>query len=394
MKHTNWGLGALLPLMFTACAGEEPPEDYETPPPRAVEIDPSRPAAAPASCDEATASHSMGLAQTNLVFLLDRSSSMHKSIGGNKTRWTATRKGLFTILDALPADTWGGLSMFPAGDEPRACCIPLADHTMDCSTCEKADRPSSEVRCDPETYLEIPSGMAPLSDDHIQLIKTTVRADDELNYWGTPMAAALSGVIDGVSTAPPPGVTSIVLLTDGLPGACSTQDDSGANDLDRVLEAAKAGQSVGIRTFVVGIDSTDGAGDDERSLAANLSPMAVAGGTARYLGCEESHDCAYMVDVTNFEQSLDEALHQVALLGTGCAFDMPEVTGGTANLDETAVSVVIDAGVTAVSRDTSHVNGWDVVPSGEQVQLYGAACDLLKTHPDAVVEIVVGCDPS
>jgi hypothetical protein len=401
MKHTHRFsfLAALIPAALVACAAEDKIVDVVEPTPVAEPEPEPAPAPAPtptpepATCDDATASHTMTLAESNIVFLLDRSSSMHKSIGNGETRWTATKTGLFAILDTLPADVQGGLQVFPAGDAPRDCCSMRNDNTMDCSSCTDADKPDSAVRCDQSSYSTIPTGVAPLSPGHIDLIKSTVSADDELNYWGTPMAPALNGVIAGTTNGTVAGVTSVVLLTDGLPAACSAEAVPGANNIDRVLEAVAQGQSLGVRTFVVGIDAFGGKGDPDLSLATNLSPIAMAAGTARYGGCEQSDDCAYMVDVDNFEQSLDVALQQVALQATGCAFAMPQVTGGSADLDGSSVSVVIDGTLTDVARDVGHVSGWDALPGGQQLQLYGAACEMLKANPGATVEIVVSCDP-
>jgi hypothetical protein len=405
MKHLNTTklalLGALIPAALVACAAEETHQEVAEPaaPPPVVEPAPEPPPkpAAPApmpepvSCEGASATHTMSLARSNLVFLLDRSSTMHKSIGNDETRWTATTAGLFSILDTLPAETWGGLQMFPAGDAPRDCCVMRADNTMNCSACTVADRPAPDVRCAASTYVDYHADFAPLDPTQVEHIKTTVSADDELNYWGTPMAPALAGVIAAASSASMDGVTSVVLLTDGLPAECDGVAPD-ADDLSHVLDAVAVGNSFGIRTYVVGIDGYGAGGDPNFSLASNLSPIATAGGTARYTGCEASDECAYMVDVDNFDESLDEALQAVALEATACAFDMPQVSGGMADLDNTTVSLSIAAGVTSVPRDIAHQSGWDVVPGGNQVQLYGAACELLKENPDTVVEIVVACD--
>jgi hypothetical protein len=320
----------------------------------------------PTTCQEASAAETVSPAQNNLVFLLDRSASMHKTIGGGQTRWTATRDGLFTLLDTFPTDTWAGLSVFPDGDAPISCCFVNEQNRLDCNACAKGERPSGEVRCDEGTYSSVLTGIAALGSGHVETIKSTVSSSDELMYWGTPMAPALSGVLDNVTGSPLPGVTSIVLLTDGNPAKCKTGNDPEGDSLERVLDVVAMGNSAGVRTYVVGIDAVGVGADTDAPLSTNLS----------------------------FEASLDAALQSVAKDATSCAFDFPQVAGGQPDLDGTVVTVKAGGDSVEVSRDETHVNGWDVLPGNQQVQLYGAACEQLKSDEQAEVAIAVACTPN
>jgi hypothetical protein len=345
----------------------------------------------PDVCPDATGVYEVAPAQSNLLFLLDRSGSMHLRVTEVDTRWTMTTAGLAGIVAALPDETIGGLQMFPSGDAPVSCCVVTPENYIDCGACGPGELPGPELRCDATVYNPLAVGMAPLLEPQVQTITSTVAASDDEFYWGTPLAPALGGALDGVTSLAMAGVTSVVLLTDGLPTSCNTTDDPGANDIQRALDAATLGVQAGVRTYVVGIDAEAASSDPATDLAINLSLLAQAGGTARYSGCETTDDCAYRVNVDNFEQALADALYEIALEATSCAFDLPVVEGGMPDLD--AVNITVESGgqTQTILRDQMHEDGWDYLPGNEQVQLYGAACDTLKNDPSAKIEVVVGC---
>ena len=220
---------------------------------------------------------------------------------------------------------------------------------------------------------------------------STVAASDDEFYWGTPLAPALVGAIEGVGGVALPGVTSVVLLTDGLPTSCHTDSDPYANDIQRALDAAIAGAQNGVRTYVVGIDAAAASTDPATDLAINLSLLAQAGDTARYQGCQDVDDCAHVVNVDNFEEALRTALAEIALDAMSCAVDLPTVNGGMPDYDAVNITVQSEGQTYTIPRDQSHADGWDYLPGFQQIQLYGDSCELLKSDPDATVEIVVGC---
>ncbi len=346
----------------------------------------------PDVCPDATGVYAVEPAQTNLLFLLDRSGSMHLRVSGDETRWSMTTAGLADIVQALPDETVGGLQMFPSGDAPVTCCTIMPENYIDCSACAPGELPGPEARCDASVYEPLSVGMAPLLEAQVQSITSAVAGSDDEFYWGTPLAPALGGALDGVGQLAMEGVTSVVLLTDGLPTSCNTADDPGANDIQRALDAANLGAQNGVRTYVVGIDAEAASSDPATDLAVNLSMLAQAGGTARYQGCEASDDCAYRVNIDNFEQALADALAEIALEATSCAFDLPEVEGGSPDLDKVNITVETGGQTQTIPRDQTHQQGWDYLPGNEQVQLYGNACATLKNDASAKIEVVVGCD--
>ena len=62
----------------------------------------------PMICPEATGVYEVQAEPSNLLFVLDRSGSMHLSVNDNQTRWTLTTAGLGEILHSLASDTAAG----------------------------------------------------------------------------------------------------------------------------------------------------------------------------------------------------------------------------------------------------------------------------------------------
>jgi hypothetical protein len=344
----------------------------------------------PAVCPDATDVLPVEPAASNLLFLLDRSGSMHLRVTDTETRWTLTTAGLSNILSSLSSDTVAGLAMFPSGDQPVTCCEITAGNFVDC-TCAAGELPDTASRCDETTYQSLAVSMEPLTPSHASEITGSVAQSDTEFYWGTPLAPALGGTLDAASSLGLDGVTSVVLLTDGLPTSCETTADPAANDIARALDAAALGAANGVRTYVVGIDAEAASSDPATDLAVNLSQLASAGGTASYPGCDATSDCAYRVNVDNFEQALAEALESIALEAASCTFELPMPNGGEPDYGAVNITVTSGGDTEAISRDTSHANGWDYLPGNDKFRLYGEACEMMKADANAKVEVVVGC---
>jgi hypothetical protein len=366
-------------------SGPRPEQEEEDTPPDDGTDDPK-----PEVCPDATGVYEVSAAQSNLLFLLDRSGSMHLAVEGSQTRWTATKTGLFGLFDVLPSEVHGGVTMFPSGDAPITCCTITSGNYIDCSACGAGELPGPENRCLGNEYQSAPVGITALDSMQIGQMKSFVSTGDDEFYWGTPLAPALGGALDGVTNMSMKGVTSVVLLTDGLPTSCHTDSDPGANDIGRALDAAVLGEQAGIRTYVVGIDAEAASSDPATDLAINLSALAMAGGTARFSGCEQTDECAYIVNADNFEVALATALEEIALEAISCSYELPEVEG-TPDYDKVNITVQSNGQAYAIPQDTAHTDGWDYLPGNQEVQLYGPVCELLKSDADAVVEVVVGC---
>lgn len=360
------------------------PVDPETP--EATPTPEPTPEGGPDVCPEATGVYGVDPAPSNLLFLLDRSGSMHLRVDGDVTRWMMTKAGLQSILEALPTDINAGISMFPQGDDPITCCDITADNVITCGNCAAGELPGPALRCDANSYLDLPVTMSPLGPVHVNSIMSYVSSADDEFYWGTPLAPALDGAVDAALNQGMSGVTSVVLLTDGRPTSCDTAADPNANDIQLAVDAAASGLSAAVRTYVVGVIDGDAAAHP-----GNVSAIAQAGGTARYPGCADADDCAYSVNVDNFEADLHDAFESIALEAISCSYDLPAVEGGTPDYDAVNITITQGGMTTTIPRDTLHESGWDYLSGAQQVQLYGEPCEMLKADAEAQVEVVVGC---
>ena len=146
-------------------------------------------------CPDASDVYAVEPAASNLLFLLDRSGSMHLRVNATDTRWTLTTAGLANILVSVPDQTVAGLAMFPSGDQPVTCCEVTAGNFVDC-TCADGELPAPADRCDATTYESLAVSMDALDAAHEAEMISTVAASDSEFYWGTPLAPALGGTLD------------------------------------------------------------------------------------------------------------------------------------------------------------------------------------------------------
>ena len=377
---------AVLPVVASACSGAPSVDISDPSPPPSGQHDAGTDIdASGLSCPELEGVYAAKRSKRNVLFLLDRSGSMHIRLSNLDTRWTATRKGVRDLLTTLGPSARGGAMMFPQGDRPVTCCsIDPRINDVAC-TCSAHDLPGVHPRCDLATYqaaisvgdLDAPKASA--IDDYF------ATADDEF-YWGTPLATALDAAIGSMRSLPLDGPKSVVLLTDGYPSSCETTNDPSANDIARVVASAAAGVSgqAPVRTFVLGVmDGTKGA------RAEYVSAIASAGGTGRTPTCAATNDCHYAVNAGAFAHDLSVALDAIAVDAFDCTLSLPEARPGSAN-DLSKVNVVVrSSGASQLyARDTSRQSGWDYLPGNTQIQLYGAACTTLR-----VANLVHGVSP-
>lgn len=342
--------------------------------------------AAPPVCASASGVYTATPTPHDVLFLLDRSGSMHSKVASGSTRWQAAENALSSLLDAISdSSTRAGFDMFPRGDAPITCC--WIDPSTNYTTCDCAtgELPGTATRCSSATYSPALVPVATLADAQKAAIRAAIHSSDGEFYWGTPMKAALSGAIAKQQGLDLDGNRSVVLITDGEPTSCNATDDK----IDSVIAAATAGAtgSKPVLTYVVGV--VDGS---LAANAANLSKVAVAGGTARAPGCETTNSCFYAVDAKSFESDIAKAFKDIELKAFSCTFDLPALSTGTPDYD--AVNVTLtksDGSTTTVAHDASKAEGWEYLPGKTKVQLYGSACSAVKADSKAQVQIVLGC---
>lgn len=375
-------------LVAVACGGEsslpsEPVADFTPQFPTGGPPPIGKPAAP--LCAEAKGEYEATREPSNVLFLYDRSGSMHIQLPSKATRWDATKQGFFELLEALPSSVSAGLMLFPQGDAPvnTWCGIDASVNDVRCKA--SWPEPSQKARCDAQRYT--PSVASDfLSAEQIDDLEDAVSASDRDFYWGTPLSTALSAAIAAQRASTAPGAKSVILLTDGNPTSCG--DEGISNDISHVVDAAAAGldgEGPLVRTFVIGLTDSS----RQAAKASNLSPIAVAGGTKRTSTCEKNDSCFYKLTDDNFAEDLKKVFEQVSAQAFDCTFNLP----ASAGVDLSQLNVQLESALRAsptVARDPSHEEGWDLLPNGTQIQLYGEACRAMKDD-NAKLRIVVGC---
>jgi hypothetical protein len=379
--------GLFLALSAVACGSEsEGAAAAENEPPSGPNLPSGEPKAPPVEtpiCAESTGQYTATREPSNVLFLYDRSGSMHIQLPSNATRWDAMKDGFFSLIGSLPSTTSAGLMLFPQGDDPvnTYCGVDPSDNDVHCTA--GWPEPAGTKRCDVATY-EPDVASALLSSSQVQSIKDKLTASDPGFYWGTPLATAVRAAIASQKASKLPGAKSIILLTDGNPTSCT---DSGiTNDISNVTEAAAEGlQGTLVRTFVVGLTDSS----RQAAKAENLSPIAVAGGTKRSATCETDNSCFYKLTDANFASDLKKIFEEISLQAFDCTFNLPPQSSDT---DPSLINVQLTdgSGAHTVARDAGHANGWDYLPNGTQIQLYGQACTDMKDDA-AKLKIVLGC---
>lgn len=173
----------------------------------------------------------------------------------------------------------------------------------------------------------------------------------------TPMAASLETLGDLESLRDEDRRNLVLLVTDG-------EESCGGAPVTETQHLWDAG----IQVYVVGFGAEVDAG--------SLSAIAEAGRT------ERPGDPSYYQ--AEDEESLSQALGDVVRSVIPCAFDLV----GQPPLPE-EVYVYFD-GASGITRDASHLDGWDYDEGTNVLTFYGPTCDAVKTDQH-VVQVVFGC---
>jgi|GEM_PF-2497794 len=194
----------------------------------------------------------------------------------------------------------------------------------------------------------------------------------------------------------------VVLITDGEESCGSAGDEQNVADLSAArarllqMEVQKA-RMANIRTFVVGTPGSEGA-------RAFLSELAFQGGTARAASCMHGAtdaavgDCHFdLTTAQDFAGVLGNALGRIGSEARGCEFQTP---GGGAG---ESLNVQIRSGAAAPSCLPAAAQGCgagegfafirrdDGAIDYGRVVLCGSSCELVKSDPSAVVDVILGC---
>ena len=290
-----------------------------------------------------------------IFLVLDRSASMEDDAAGNPattaspSKWSQLIPALSTsILQADPTISWG-MKTFP---EDGASCAPA-------TVTNKID-------------INIARGNA-------AALNTAVLALNDAGN-GTPTGAAIRVAVKYLQNlnATDDSRKYLLLATDGEPSCAGSagalSSDSTAARTDAVAAVTEAA-AAGFHTFVVGVATT------KANDAATLNMLAIA-------GLEPSPD--NRPGATRFFLASNKAQLVTTLEGivnpvaSNCVFPLNAPPPVPEN-----IAVKINGMKTP--QDVAHGNGWDYTDAlYTGVQVYGPACDLIKSNGN-MVEIIFGC---
>jgi hypothetical protein len=274
----------------------------------------------------------------NLLIALDRSCSMTQAVG-NSNKWQIAVNAINTLTMMYQGKIQFGLTMFPDTD---------------------ADK------CD-QGAIPVPPG--PGNEMKIQKLLNAALQNTDPNYPDGPCVTPIdTGMLQSSMEPALKDKTRgdfVVLITDGAQAGCSAA--GGANGATNLITQMA---TAGIGTFVIGFGGAVN--------ATQLNAFAVAGGHPTGNMSKEYYDAAD-------QMSLDTALQTIAGQTFGCVYKLQ-----TTPPDPTQVYSFFDK--MDVTRDPSHMNGWDYDATSNTVTFYGAACMQLRSGTVKVLDIVFGCD--
>ncbi|HTA19816.1 MAG TPA: vWA domain-containing protein [Polyangia bacterium] len=183
----------------------------------------------------------------------------------------------------------------------------------------------------------------------------------------TPTAAAVASGATYLMSLTDPNPKYILLATDGEPNCGAGARKTGDSDAAGAEAAVTMAAAAGIPVFVVGVGNVD-------SAHMTLNALATNGGRP------QTGDPAFY-PVTN-TADLVSVLTKIGGQIASCSFSL-----GKAPPDPTNIAVYADG----VRLAQSMTNGWEYGAGMTSVELYGAACDNVKSKATKDVQAVFGC---
>jgi len=271
------------------------------------------------------------VAPGNLLVVFDNSGSMAEA-WGSTTRWLAAANALRDAVSSLSEYLTVGAIIFP-----------------------------TDGNCD---VAEMDSGM------QIRFLKGSTFVATWDNFaqqnspvGGTPLGLALAVADRALTASTLPGITSVVVLTDGEPN-CGSES----------LTAPPMNWLVnGIKTYVVGLPGSE-------SAVQTLDSIAMAGGTDQHLTPDDPRILRRSL-ATIISETVVSALPSCTI-----PLDPPVENPDDVHLIITQAGTKSDA-----PRDLGKSGGWMVADDGSSVELFGAFCDQGLAGAYDRISIELGC---
>lgn len=303
----------------------------------------------------------------DLLLVLDRSGSMteHEITGtdGQKvTRAQAAKGAVDTIVAKTQSGIAWGLKMFPEGDS--AYCVVTPD---------KID--------------------VALALGNYPAIASVVNAD-AFDGDGTPTAAAVAAGHDYLKNqVHDDNPKYLILATDGEPSDDDKNQCTGKwaepDVKTAAVNAVAAAASDGIKTFVIGVNTSSSAN-------VTLNRLVQAGKTAEPpIAANEdvssSKNTTRHYYAANDSQGLLDALSKIAGQVSDCTFRLAEPPPVAGNVVVKATDA--SGQPVKVPADASHAEGWDWAGADHlAITVYGSWCDMVKAPTgNNRVAVIFGC---
>jgi len=247
-----------------------------------------------------------------MMIVLDRSGSMTE--GG---RWVPSVAAVRSVTTQLQSKIHFGLALFPdpdaTGSRPGA---PMVDSITECfaapdprACIEQFDdqtQGDTDVACAPGKIF------VPVAQNSAAMIGSVL--DKTTPLGGTPTSDTLEQILSTYGAAEPspdakPHPNFVLLVTDGMP-TCPAGNGSQTTqpDIDASNAAVEALEAHGVRTYVIGYDTT---GSANAMLASVLDGFAQRGGTG-----DTTHRSV------EDEQSLVAELTRITFAIASCSFEL------------------------------------------------------------------------
>jgi von Willebrand factor type A domain len=266
----------------------------------------------------------------DLLLVVDKSGSMEDPLETGQDKWPVMRDALTTVVQQYENGIRFGLMLYPDGDSCAAGSV----------RSELAMQNAGPVTG--QLGSTFPDGGTPTH---------------------TTLAAA-GAYYAGVSS---PGARYVLLATDGEPN-CAPGDDE-APTVTESIQAIGGLRDDGIMTFVLGFGGTI------NNYPETLQAMAEAGGTGDYFAANSPDELATALDTIAGEVGLPS-----------CSFRLDRTPGSASEL-------IVYQDDELISRDESHLSGWDYATGNNTLTFYGSACDaILGGQTDNVRIQFGGCN--
>jgi hypothetical protein len=278
----------------------------------------------------------------DILLVLDRSASMEDDPAGGSTKpskWQIIVPALQQSITATDSMIDWGLKVFPEGESTGQC-----------------------------TTASFPAHiLVPIAKNNATAVNQAIAALTD-HGDGTPTGDAINNAVTYLNTVQDGNTKFLLLATDGDPSCPSS------NAATFAVTAVTAAATAGYKTFVIGVAS-------KASSVKNLTSLAVAGGEA-VMSPDPTVPKFYLASDT---ASLVMALQSITGAAATCIFHLSSAPPAPDH-------VQVDVGGTVVMKDTTDMNGWDYTgPDMMTIQLFGAACTLVKTAGVSTVHVIFGC---